>query len=199
MSSNARNNMPTLKRIAEWWASTDEATARINQIKHEFDIDLSESLGSIDLKVAHCWACGKTLRDGRRSYSTRDLGLHRCHVIPIAHGGSNHPSNIVLMCADCHKDNPDLNDEFSFWWWFSNVESDLAKKIKRLSAVIPQDMKVMTAQTAEELHHLAIDILQKDRPVLVAGRLSMGSMVAVLAKAIRQYKQGERPLKMESY
>ena len=191
--------MPTRQEIANWWANTSEGQARILDIKERLDINLFGSLGCIEIDTPHCWACDKTLRRGRSNYNSKDLGLHRCHVIPRAHGGSNHPSNLVLMCTDCHKDNPDLKDEFGFWWWFSNVDSHIQKSIRLLSAAIPKEMQGMCDGTAEELLHITKQVLEEERPVLVQGSMSMGSMVSIVAKAVRMYKQGENSLRLESY
>ena len=37
-----------------------------------------------------CTVCG----------ATRSLEVH--HIVPRADGGSNDPSNLVTLCADCH-------------------------------------------------------------------------------------------------
>lgn len=194
-----RLTMPTHQQIANWWSNTSEGMARILDIKERLGVDLSGSLGGIEIDAPHCWACNKSIRGGRKRYNTKGLGLHRCHVVPRAHGGSNHPSNIVLMCTDCHKDNPDSLDEFSFWWWFNNVESHFNKSIRMLSTCIPQDMRDMSDDTARELHQRVLNILDEDKPVLVHGRISMGSMMGVVAKAVRAHKQGEGLLRLESY
>jgi len=37
-------------------------------------------------------------------------GLERCHVVPRYMGGSDEPSNLVLMCGACHAAQPDSSD-----------------------------------------------------------------------------------------
>lgn len=38
-----------------------------------------------------CWVCGKRFN-------------HRHHIVQIQHGGANRSSNIVLLCAPCHRE-----------------------------------------------------------------------------------------------
>jgi hypothetical protein len=45
-----------------------------------------------DRQQGKCYWCGKRMRG---SY-------HADHVVPLALGGSNHPSNIVAACAECN-------------------------------------------------------------------------------------------------
>lgn len=47
----------------------------------------------------HCWRCGY-----------KDQGTERCHVIPHALGGEDTPSNFRLLCHQCHKEAPNVND-----------------------------------------------------------------------------------------
>ena len=43
-----------------------------------------------------CFVCGE------------EHGLELCHLIPKAKGGSNDPSNIVLLCRRCHSEAPNI-------------------------------------------------------------------------------------------
>lgn len=36
--------------------------------------------------------------------------LDKCHVVPLFKGGADEPSNIVLMCENCHAHQPDSTD-----------------------------------------------------------------------------------------
>lgn len=73
----------------------------------------------LDLREPTCWAC-QWFWDGR--YDVRSKApsweqlvrawekapLQRCHVVPCSLGGSNAPSNILLMCRECHDLSPNL-------------------------------------------------------------------------------------------
>jgi hypothetical protein len=52
-----------------------------------------------------CWRCAH-----RRK-------LERCHIVPRALGGSEHPSNLVLLCAQCHGEAPNVADASFMWVW----------------------------------------------------------------------------------
>ena len=43
--------------------------------------------------------------------------LQRCHIIPRALGGEDTPSNFVLLCSRCHRDNPNVADPEIMWDW----------------------------------------------------------------------------------
>ncbi|MBP2028393.1 hypothetical protein J2Z35_002194 [Acetoanaerobium pronyense] len=62
---------------------------------------------SVDAAEAHerCWRCG---------YESR---LERCHIIPYSLGGTDLPSNLVLLCPRCHIENPNVTDPEIMWDW----------------------------------------------------------------------------------
>ena len=41
-----------------------------------------------------------TCADCKRRFPPRDLDTH--HVTPVRLGGTDHPSNLVTLCASCH-------------------------------------------------------------------------------------------------
>jgi ribosomal protein L37E len=53
----------------------------------------------------HCWRCG---------YKSQ---LERCHIVPDSLGGSNDPSNLVLLCRRCHREAPNVSDPRFMWIW----------------------------------------------------------------------------------
>jgi hypothetical protein len=61
----------------------------------------------VDWAEAHerCWRCG---------YRTE---LQRCHIIPDALNGEDHPSNLVLLCQRCHREAPNISDPKYMWIW----------------------------------------------------------------------------------
>ncbi len=52
-----------------------------------------------------CWRCAQK------------RNLHRCHIVPRALGGSEEPSNLVLLCAQCHAEAPNVADPAFMWLW----------------------------------------------------------------------------------
>lgn len=55
-----------------------------------------------------CWRCG----------SMQDI--QRCHIVPDALGGGSAESNLVLLCARCHAEGPNLQDEKIMFDWIKS-------------------------------------------------------------------------------
>lgn len=53
----------------------------------------------------HCWRCGC------------QRNLERCHIVPHTLGGTDEPSNIVLLCKRCHREGPNVTDPEIMWDW----------------------------------------------------------------------------------
>lgn len=72
----------------------------------EFDIDPCR-------EPPKCFAClfarGRSKEPGKAAWNAS--GLQRCHIIPEACGGSSDVSNLTLMCADCHRECPEVADK----------------------------------------------------------------------------------------
>lgn len=80
----------THREIVDYWArNMDECGLSV-------DWDEAEKL---------CWRCAQ----GRQ--------LQRCHIVPASLGGSEEPSNLVLLCAQCHAEAPNVDDANFMWTW----------------------------------------------------------------------------------
>jgi len=67
-----------------------------------------------DMALGHCWRCGrKTPR------------LEMCHIIAKQFLGDKkdvfEPSNLVLLCRECHDEAPDHNSPDYMWLWIKNT------------------------------------------------------------------------------
>lgn len=66
---------------------------------------------NVDWCDAHerCWSCA-------------DLcPLEICHIVPHALGGKDDdPSNLVLLCHQCHRENPNTTNTDLFWAWLKS-------------------------------------------------------------------------------
>jgi hypothetical protein len=69
-------------------------------------------VGQDDLNInlyhnAHerCWRCATKCKP------------EQAHIIPHALGGPSDPSNLVLLCNQCHKENPNTSNADLFWQW----------------------------------------------------------------------------------
>lgn len=184
--------MPTRHRIVQWWAGS-QGRGRIDYLQSVYGDAVSEKLRLIDLGDAFCWACNgprhPLLRLSRRvSYRSKQCTLERCHVIPVARGGSNHPCNLVMMCKQCHKDNPDSVEEGLFWWWFGSVQTQQERMMTDLKKagidkVRPRDYSSFIEALRQRM--------KASQPVLVSGQLSRGYIVALTAQMVSEYTPSE--------
>jgi 5-methylcytosine-specific restriction endonuclease McrA len=72
-----------LKDIVAYWETLQDESG--------LSVDWAEAL-------ERCWRCG---------YKS---ALQRCHIVPDALGGSDTPSNFVLLCGRCHREAPNVAD-----------------------------------------------------------------------------------------
>lgn len=104
---------------------------------------IKDGLADVDIVpdsyVPRCWACGTpVVRDGKleewidricteeneesnlrklwNSKETRSK-LNRCHIVPGMLGGEDAPSNLFLMCEECHALSPDTIYPSVFFKW----------------------------------------------------------------------------------
>ena len=100
-----RPTMPTKEAIARWWWH------------HGWDEAREYRLNLVDFGEPCCWACG-TWRSSWTSW--HKASLERCHIVPHALGGTNDPSNYVLLCKDCHLESPDTPHREAMLTWIRN-------------------------------------------------------------------------------
>ena len=94
---------PSIKKIAEYWSEIQP----IPEIKLNFDWSDAHT---------QCWNCGDTkYRKGNGK-----TNLERCHIKPKSLEGDDYPSNFVLLCTDCHKEAPNINDSKAMWEWIGS-------------------------------------------------------------------------------
>jgi 5-methylcytosine-specific restriction endonuclease McrA len=62
-----------------------------------------------------CWRCTDAAR------------LQRCHIVPASQGGQGDPSNMVLLCIRCHRENPNVSDPLLMWRWIRH-STELRRK-----------------------------------------------------------------------
>ncbi|PHR90792.1 MAG: HNH endonuclease [Blastopirellula sp.] len=82
--------MASVNKIVEYWSA------------HQDESHLSVGW---DEATTRCWRCG---------YKSK---LDKCHIIPDSCGGSNEPSNLVLLCNLCHREAPNIADPRFMWIW----------------------------------------------------------------------------------
>src|SRR5439155_25914855 len=92
MSSRPRKYINKLNIIEYWKNKIDEC---------ELNFDWSD---------AHevCWACGDNVE------------TEKCHIIPHCFDGDEIPENMILLCNQCHKENPNAISYDSYIQWLKS-------------------------------------------------------------------------------
>lgn len=87
---------------------------KIEEIVDYWSGNQDESGLSVDWAEAEslCWRCAQK------------RNLQRCHIIPRSLGGTEEPSNLVLLCAQCHSEAPNVNDPEFMWTWLRAHAAD---------------------------------------------------------------------------
>lgn len=128
------NTIPSHGEIYDYW-KTKVITKDFKIVDY---IDFPEVEGETvinDWGEPECWCCGdfvKTIykhknyednletNDGiKKIWNYKEVAskLNRCHIKPKALGGSFHPSNLFLLCEECHSKSPDTNNPKIFFEW----------------------------------------------------------------------------------
>lgn len=89
--SHRENIQTTIHQIIEYWFK-DKANIEINESEIK--------------KYTCCWRC----------HSKKNI--QRCHIVPDSLGGDDAPYNMVLLCANCHAEAPNVSDPEIMWDWF---------------------------------------------------------------------------------
>jgi hypothetical protein len=106
------HNMPSHITIASYW--------RDKVYEGDMGIDWEDE--------AHkrCWRCGRISKN-------RNV-TQRCHIIPSSLGGANKPENLVLLCAFCHREAPNVNCKDTMWAWIKNTSTAFYDTLRYLMA-----------------------------------------------------------------
>lgn len=91
---NKRSNIKTkVQDIIDYW------------IKYEDECGLNFDWAEASTV---CWRCGCERK------------LQRCHIIPDSLGGTDEPSNFVLLCSECHQEAPNIESKEFMWNWIKS-------------------------------------------------------------------------------
>ena len=108
--------MPSKYEIADYWLR--QSISLIDRFGAAFVIDLGEP---------SCMACSQHWNgkydpknpesDSECRQAWNEIPLEKAHIVPKVHGGQNIPSNLILLCKDCHSKAPDVvHPEYMIKW-----------------------------------------------------------------------------------
>lgn len=110
------------KSIFEYWK--DKAITKDGDVIREGE-DFKNSIPVVyDYGEPECWACRQKVEILEQIDISKVWGnskvkskLNRCHIIPYSASGEDEPSNLFLLCEDCHINSPDTNNQNNFLRW----------------------------------------------------------------------------------
>ena len=133
-----------------------------------------------------CWGCGlSVLRDSKidewvtkqcldedeesnlkRIWNSKETKhkLNRCHIIPGSLGGEDEPSNLFLMCSDCHHLSPDTKYPSMFFKWVIERRKQMLFGtfhpnyiLKKVDELLVRDHRITIIDLLERIHKLGGD------------------------------------------
>lgn len=96
MKNKRKNIKTTIQEIIDYW------------INFEDECDLNFDWSEADTV---CWRCGCKRK------------LQKCHIIPYSLGGKDEPSNLVLLCSECHQEAPNVESPTFMWDWIKSFHN----------------------------------------------------------------------------
>jgi len=108
--------------IYNYWK--DKAITKDFKVKlWEACVDEDEAVKVIDFpdKIV-CWACGVLPYETADTEKlevlwNRDRLLDRAHILARSKGGKDIPSNLFLLCPNCHAESSDTTNPSDFYSW----------------------------------------------------------------------------------
>jgi len=194
-------------KIFDYWLNTEEGHKRVKAIRDQ--VGSYPSFVCMDIDFPECFACSQPMR----SKSTRKdplkywkdvwnkTSLERAHIIPHSKGGEPVPSNLVLLCRDCHRDNPDSLNETFFWKWLCNRPHYSHRRLAVLQQIpLGKDQlsnlnKFIDPINQDELMDLIDQSWRAVDPVQVQGKYSAGSIAEMIHHVADNCKQLKDPSK----
>lgn len=120
--------------IFEYWK--DKAITKCGEVIIDDYSDENSISVVYDRGEPCCWACGEFIKDTYKAKEYEEClkqnvkliydipkirsKYNRCHIIPHSAGGSNEPSNLFLLCENCHEESPDTLNPTNFFLWVYN-------------------------------------------------------------------------------
>jgi hypothetical protein len=129
----------------------------------------------LDLESPCCFACGwysEYWVKATPKASWERARLERAHIVAAGLGGSEHASNLILLCAPCHEESPDWFDPWEMAVWISRRPDRPSKEMEQLG---------LWLEAIEDV---------RDFPEVLAKVASAADGVELFADAMRSASQG---------
>lgn len=149
---------------------------------------LNESELNLDLDEldCRCWRCGQEKKLEK---------LQRCHIVADSLGGSDEPSNFVLLCAKCHQESPDVDDPKYIWIWIKSYRVEVRdlfwvyEALKEYEHIFKtrfeEDLSEKVNRKPEIIEELDVNKLAKSMIYKATLHLGTGMSRATLACVLR--------------
>lgn len=145
-----------------------------------------------DLGEPSCFACGdyKLLLQGKSEpkslaarWQKKHSGLERAHIVASSLGGCNHPSNLVMLCPECHQAAPMTSDPQDMIEWVSRgQEPGIVKLARECMHELRREKIEPFSFTLDEFCVAADDV----GAGLHQYKLSVGTMMCVLKELAKR-------------
>jgi len=161
-----------------------------------------------DATAPCCFACGwfseRWSRPTQKA-SWERATLERAHIIPSSLGGSDDASNVILLCAPCHRDSPDWPDPSEMARWIAARPDRSSKEVEDVSdwfAALKQAPEFTALLVELEAEPGLSDVEEIERvkgmlwesarrASLHASALSVGTKTAILRDTAARAARGE--------
>ena len=118
-----RPNLPSEKKIREYWQSTDIWLKKPTQFCSSSEL----------LEKDVCFACG-FMHNPRKKKSTKSC--ERAHILARSEGGSDTVENLHMLCRYCHLDSEMISGEKYWDWFYRRSILDIAGSLALRSGLI---------------------------------------------------------------
>lgn len=136
-------NFPTSHfDIFDYWK--DKCIDKYGNVYDNVPDNFDKNGGTVEIVVdwgePNCWCCNKIIPaenevgyekwldacDYKSIWNSKisRSKLQRAHIKPQMLGGSNDPSNLFLLCKDCHKESPDIDNKEMFLSYIFDVRKN---------------------------------------------------------------------------
>lgn len=115
-------SVPTKWQLAQHWIDSPERETFAPMLQ--------------DVAAPCCFACdwhSERWLKATPKASWERATLERAHIVPSSRGGSDDASNVILLCAPCHRDSPDWHDRTEMARWIAGRPDRASKEVEEFS------------------------------------------------------------------